>query len=73
MEYAEELQKLKTTFSDAALKQIDEMTDAIHRGIQNARENESKNSVDAFMDRNKRLLDKGREGIKRQQNKTYFS
>ena len=50
-----------------------EMTDAIHRGIQNARENESKNTVDAFMDRNKRLLDKGREGIKRQQNKTYFS
>ena len=50
-----------------------EMTDAIHRGIQNARENESKNTVDAFMDRNKRLLDKGREGIKRQQNKTYLS
>ena len=50
-----------------------EMTDAIHRGIQNAREIESRNTVDAFMDRNKRLLDKGREGIKRQQNKTYFS
>lgn len=50
-----------------------EMTAAINRGIQNAREIESRNTVDAFMDRNKRLLDKGREGIKRQQNKTYFS
>lgn len=50
-----------------------EMTDAIHRGVQKVRENESRNTADAFMDRNKRLLDKGREGIKRQQNKTYFS
>lgn len=48
-----------------------EMTDAINRGIQNAREIESRNTEDAFMDRNKRLLDKGRERIKRQQNKTY--
>lgn len=30
MEYAEELQKLKTTFSDAALEQLEEMTNAIH-------------------------------------------
>ena len=36
MEYAEELQKLKTTFSDAALKQIDEMTDAIHKVFENS-------------------------------------
>ncbi len=36
MEYAEELQKLKTTFSDAALAQIDEMTDAIHKVFENA-------------------------------------
>lgn len=50
-----------------------EMTDAIHRGIQKVREDENRNSADAFMDRNRRLLDKGREGIKRQQNKTYFS
>lgn len=50
-----------------------EMTDTIHRGIQKVREDENRNSADTFMDRNKRLLDKGREGIKRQQNKTYFS
>ncbi len=50
-----------------------EMTDAIKRGIQKVREDENRNITDAFMDRNKRLLDKGREGIKRQQNKTYFS
>lgn len=50
-----------------------EMTDAIHRGIQKVKEDESRNTADAFIDRNRRLLDKGREGIKRQQNKTYFS
>ena len=50
-----------------------EMTDAIHRGVQKVREDESRNTADVFMDRNRRLLDKGREGIKRQQNKTYFS
>lgn len=50
-----------------------EMTAAINRGIQKVREDESKNTADAFMERNRRLLDKGREGIKRQQNKTYFS
>lgn len=50
-----------------------EMTAAISRSIQKVREDESRDTVDVFMDRNKRLLDKGREGIKRQQNKTYFS
>lgn len=50
-----------------------EMTAAISRGIQKVREDEKRNTADAFMDRNKRLLDKGREGIKRQQNKAYFS
>lgn len=50
-----------------------EMTAAISRGIQKVREDENRNTADAFMDRNKRLLDKGIEGIKRQQNKTYFS
>ena len=43
-----------------------EMTAAISRGIQKVRENENRNTADAFMDRNRRLLDKGREGIKRQ-------
>lgn len=50
-----------------------EMTAAIHRGIQKVREDESRDTAGDFMDRNKRLLDKGREGIKRQQSKTYFS
>ena len=50
-----------------------EMTDAIHRGIQKVREDESRDTAGAFMNRNRRLLDKGREGIKRQQSKTYFS
>ena len=50
-----------------------EMTDAIHRGVQKVRENESRNTEDAFMDRNRRLLDKGREAVKREQNKTYFN
>lgn len=49
-----------------------EMTAAINRGMKKVREDESRNTADAFMDRNRRLLDKGREGIKRQQNKKYF-
>lgn len=51
----------------------EELSGAMNRGIQNAKENENSKSVDAFLDRNKKLLDKGREGIRRQQNKTYFS
>ena len=51
-----------------------EMTSAINRGIRNAekREEDSK-SWDAFMDRNRRLLDKGIDAVKRERNKTYFS
>lgn len=36
MEYADELQKLKTTFSDAALAQLDEITEAIHKVFENS-------------------------------------
>ena len=50
-----------------------EMADAIHRGVQKVRENESRNTEDAFMDRNRRLLDKGIEAVKRERSKTYFS
>jgi len=50
-----------------------EIADAISRGIRNARENESRKTADAFMDRNKRLMDKGIEAVKRGCNKTYFS
>lgn len=50
-----------------------EMTAAINRGIRKVREDGSRSTADAFMDRNRRLLEKGIEGIKRQQNKTYFS
>lgn len=51
---------------------LQEMTAAISRGIQKAREDENRNITDAFMDRNRRSLEKGIEGIKRKQNKTYF-
>lgn len=50
-----------------------EMTAAINRGMQKVRENESRNTEGAFIDRNKRLLDKGIEAVKRKQNKAYFS
>lgn len=50
-----------------------ELTAAMNRGIQKVKENESRNTADAFMDRNKKLLDKGREAVKREQSKTYFS
>ncbi len=49
-----------------------EMTSAISRGIQKVKEDESRNTESAFMDRNRRLLDKGREAVKREQGKTYF-
>ena len=51
-----------------------EMVSAINRGIRNAeKKEEDSKSWDAFMDRNKRLLDKGIESVKRERNKTYFS
>lgn len=50
-----------------------EMKRAINRGIRNAEKNEDSKSWNAFMDRNRRLLDKGIEAVKREQNKTYFS
>lgn len=50
-----------------------EMTAAINRGIRKVREDESRSTADAFMDRNRRLLDKGREAVKREQSKAYFS
>lgn len=50
-----------------------EMTSAINRGIRNAEKNEDSKSLDAYMDRNRRLLDKGIEAVKRERNKTYFS
>lgn len=49
-----------------------EMTSAINRGKAIAMANESKNVMDDFMSRNKRLLDKGREAVKREQSKTHF-
>ena len=49
-----------------------EMADAMNRGIQKVKENENRNTADAFMDRNRRLLDKGIETVKREQSKTYF-
>lgn len=51
-----------------------EMTAAINRGIRNAeKKEEDSKSWDTFMERNKRLLDKGIESVKRERSKTYFS
>ena len=51
-----------------------EMTAAINRGIRNAEKNEEDSkSWDAYIDRNRRLLDKGIESVKRERSKTYFS
>ena len=50
-----------------------EMVSAINKGFRNAEKNEEDSkSWDAFLDRNRRLLDKGIESVKREQNKTYF-
>lgn len=51
-----------------------EMVSAVNRGIRNAKKNEEDSkSWDAYMERNKRLLDKGIEAVKRERNRTYFS
>lgn len=51
-----------------------EVVSAVNRGIRNAEKNEEDSkSWDAFMDRNRRLLDKGIESVKRERSKTYFS
>ena len=51
-----------------------EMVSAVNRGIRNAeKKEEDSKSWDAFMDRNRRLMDKGIESVKRERNKTYFS
>lgn len=50
-----------------------EMTAAMNRGVQKVKENESRNTESAFMDRNRKLLDKGIDAVKREQNRTYFS
>lgn len=51
-----------------------EMASAVNRGIRNAEKNEEDSkSWDAFMDRNRRLLDKGIDAVKRERSKTYFS
>ena len=44
-----------------------EMVSAVNRGIRNAEKNEEDSkSWDAFMDRNRRLMDKGIESVKRE-------
>lgn len=50
-----------------------EMAAAINRGIQNAREAENSKTADAFVDRNRRLLGRGMDAVRRERSKTYFS
>ena len=51
-----------------------EMVSAVNRGVRNAeKKEEDSKSWDAFMDRNRRLMDKGIEAVKRERSKTYFS
>lgn len=51
-----------------------EMINAVNIGIRNAeKKEEDSKSWNAFRDRNRRLLDKGIESVKRERNKTYFS
>lgn len=51
-----------------------EVVSAVNKGFRNAEKNEEDSkSWDAFMDRNRRLLDKGIESVKRERSKTYFS
>lgn len=49
-----------------------EMTNAIHKSLTNSY-NTEKNASDDFMNRHQKLLDKGKEAVKREQNRTYFN
>lgn len=49
-----------------------DMVSAVNRSIRNAEKNEESKTWDAFMDRNRRLMDKGIDAVKRERNKTYF-
>ncbi len=50
-----------------------EVVSAVNRGIRNTEKNEEDSkSWDAFLDRNRRFLDKGIGSVKRERNKTYF-
>ena len=49
-----------------------EMSSVIHRAMSNAYDSE-RNAADDYLNRHKEFLDKGREAVKRQQSKTYFS
>lgn len=64
-------ESLRRRSEDAIRSQ--EITAAVSRGIQKVKEDESRNTADAFMERNRRLLDKGIDAIKRERSKTYFS
>lgn len=51
-----------------------EMVSAVNRSIRNAeKKEEDSKSWDDFMDRNRRLMDKGIEAVKKEQSRTYFS
>lgn len=49
-----------------------EMSSAINRSLVNAH-NTERNASDNYLNKHKRLLDKGKEAVKREQSKTYFS
>ena len=49
-----------------------EMSSVIHRAMSNAYDSE-RNAADDYLNRHKEFLDKGREAVKREQSKTYFS
>lgn len=51
-----------------------EMVSAVNKGFRDAeKKEEDSKSWNAYMERNKRLLDKGIDAVKRERNKTYFS
>lgn len=52
----------------------EEMVSAVNKGFRNAEKNEEDSkSWDAFLERNRRLMDKGIDEVKRERSKTYFS
>lgn len=79
-QHSQERNKMVQNMHDEGMRRRSEdayrtkdIASAINRGMQKVRENESRNTTDAFMDRNRKLMDKGIEAVKREQRKTYFS
>lgn len=79
MKHSQESSKIVQNIHDESMRRRSEeayrsheMTVAINKSLMNSY-NTEKNALDDFMNRHQKLSDKGKEAIKREQNRTYFN